>query len=503
MPFRLSSLSLHHASILLIVFLEYLQTIMVSFASSYISGGVDAAPEEFSLAAACYATVAVVVILAHRWLVQQLGYRRMLRLSLLAFAAGALVCACCNSVSGLILGRMIQASGGAAFFTASRVQVLHYQGRERIPALLSMPVGITLASALAPMLAASLVSNYSWRALFWVMLPLTLLVDQVVARAVPEREPVENEQPDQLHPWGILLLTLGVFMLQFVLERARFDLFADTLPLCIGALLALGLLLAYVRHDWRHRTPLISYAQFSSYHYWFGLGMYFFGYMVISTSNYILPLFMVQGLGFAVQTTGWMLGLTSLAGMVTIFLHFGLMTRWPSMKRYLQLSLLSLLLFGWVASGFTQEVTLWYIGASLLLLNAWFMPFALGTAAAATFRGINDKVFTHAYQVKNSMREVANALGVSVATIVVQMRSSLHYSRLAESTASIYPAYGNPGSPNDPWGLLDHPAPSALSRLSSEISRQATMMACQDYFWGLCAIAVISAVLLLMQRRLA
>jgi len=503
MSFRLSSLSLHHASILLIVFLEYLQTIMVSFASSYISGGVDAAPEEFSLAAACYATVAVVAILAHRWLVQQLGYRRLLRLSLLAFAAGAVVCALSDSVTQFIMGRMIQACGGAAFFTASRVQVLHYQGRDRIPAMLSMPVGITLASALAPILASWLVGGYSWRALFWVMLPFTLIVDQVVAHAVPEREPVENEHPDQLHPWGILALTLGVFMLQFVLERSRYDLFSDFLPLFIGTVLAVGLLLGYLWHDWQSASPLITYAQFSSYRYWLGLCMYFFGYLVISTSNYILPLFMVQGLGFAVQTTGWALGLSSLSGLVALSIHFRLMMRWPMLKPYLLVSLLSLFCFGWLTSRFSEEVTLLHIGGVLLLLNGVFMPFALGTAAAGTFRGISDKVFTHAYQVKNSMREVANAMGISLATIIVQMRGNLHYSRLAESTTSIYPNYGNAGSPTDPWGLLDHPSTSALARLSTEVSRQSTLLACQDYFWGLCLVAVVSAVLLSMQKRLA
>jgi MFS family permease len=502
MSSRSAPFSLHHASIVLVVFLEYLQTIMVSFASSYISGGIDAAPEEFSLAAACYATVAVVMILAHRWLVQQLGYRRMLRLSLLTFGLGALVCALSDSVPVFVLGRMIQASGGAAFFTASRVQALHYQGKNRVPALLCLPAGIVLASAIAPVLAAFLVNTFSWRALFWVMLPLTLWVDQLVACAVPDHEPVENEQPDQLHPWGILALTLGVFVLQFVLERSRFDLFDHSVPLYLGGVAACVLLVTYLWHDWHRTTPLISYAQFSSYRYWFGLCIYGFGYLVISSSNYILPVFMVQGLGFAVQTTGWMLGLSSLIGLLTVPLHFRLMMRWPFMRPYLMISMVMLALFGWLGSRFSQEVPLSAIGAVLLVLNGLFMPFALGTAAAGTFRGINEKVFTHAYQVKNSMREVANATGVSIATVLLQMRESLHSSRLAETTASIQPGYGASGSGPDPWSLLDHPGTAALARLASEISRQSVLMACQDYFWGLCALALCAMLLVGVGRRL-
>jgi DHA2 family multidrug resistance protein len=502
MPFRLSSLSPHHATIFLLVFLEYLQSVMVSFSSSYISGGVSAAPEEFSLAAACYATVAVVVILSHRWLVQQLGYRALLRLSLLLFAVGAVLCARCDSVGGLIIGRMVQACGGAAFFTASRVQVLHYQGKERLLALLSMPMGITLGSALAPVLAAYLIGHFNWRAIFWVMLPLTFLVDRVVAHAVPESEPVENEQPDQLHPWSILLLTLGVFMLLFVLERARFDLFDHELSLLTATVVAIGFLLVYLRHEWRRPARLITYEDFSSNRYWLGLCLYFFGYVVVSANNYILPLFLVQGLGFAVQSTGWALGLSGLISVLVVPLQMWVMMKKPFLKPHVLTGLLSLGCFGWLASRFSQDVTLVNVGAVLMLLNGVFMSMILGAAAAGTFRGIQDKVFTHAYQVKNSMREIANAIGVSLATILVQMRSTLHFNRLAESTGSVFPLYGNAGAEADPWNLLQAPGQAVLQRLSLEMTRQSVLMACQDFFWLLCLVGLLGAGWMFVQRRL-
>jgi MFS transporter, DHA2 family, multidrug resistance protein len=503
MSSRSPGLSLHHLSILSIVFLEYLQTIMVSFASQYISGGIDASPEEFSLAGASYAAVAVLTILSHRWLVRRLGYRQLLRLSLLSFAGGAAVCALSDTVPMFIAGRMLAATGGAAFFTASRVQVLHYTGKARLPALLAMPIGITLASALAPMLAAALVSLYTWRALFWVMLPLAALVDRIVALAVPQREPVEDEQPDRLHPWGILCLSCGMFMLQFVLERSRYDLFGHPLSLLLLSTVSVSVLLLYFWQEWRSDVPLISYASFASYRYWQGLAVYGFGYLVISSCNVILPIFMVQGLGFALQTTGWVIGLSSLAGIVSLFVHMRLMMRWPFLRRWLAVGFLSLLAFGLAAGALSQEVTLGRIGLILLLLNAVFMPFSLGTAAAGTFRGVNEKVFTHAYQVKNSMREVANATGLSIATILIQMRGTLHYSRLAEHTAELTPWYGGLGSAPDPWGLLSHPGLSDLARLSAEISRQSTLMACQDYFRGLCFVAALALSALLIQRRLA
>ncbi|MTD33175.1 MFS transporter [Paludibacterium denitrificans] len=496
-----SRLSLHHVSIAMIVMLEYLQTIMVAFASSYISGGIDAAPEEFSLAAACYAAVAVVMILSHRWLVQQFGYRTMLRLSLLSFGIGALMCGCANNVPEFIVGRMVQAVGGAAFFTASRVQILHYQGKARIPAMLAMPVGIIFGSGLAPVLAAFMVENYSWRGMFLIMVPLALLVDIVVARAVPEREPVENEQPDELHPRGVLMLAGGIFLLQFALERARFDLFSNGLHLWALGFFAVAILLGTLWHEWRRETPLISYREFTSERYVLGLSVYCFGYLIVSACNYILPVFMVQGLGIAVQNTGLLMGLSTLIGVPVAFGHLKLMMRWPYIKYYLLCGLGLLLIFGVMMERLSEDVPLATMVIPVMLLSGLFMPLVLGTAAAGTFRGVEEKVFTHAYQVKNAMREVANSMGLSWATIILQMRSNLHYHRLAESTGQMSPWYGGAGVGADPWGLLTNPSSSSLAQLGVALTRQSTLMACQDFFWGVGMVALLAAVLVAWQRR--
>jgi MFS family permease len=403
----------------------------------------------------------------------------------LTFALGALVCANADSVGWFIAGRMLAATGGGAFFTAARVQVLHHEGPARIPALFAVPIGITLASAAAPWLASWLVTQSSWRALFWIMLPLTALVERLVAYTVPQREPVPPPGADKIHPVGIVLLTLGIFSLQFMLERARYDLFGHGQAVLAGTVGAAILLFGYLWHEWRNPRPLIRYRRFASTSYWLGISIYAMGYLVVSGCNYILPLFMVQGLGFALQNTGGIMGISSLLGLPIVFLHFYSMRRWPSMRAFLRIGMLLLALFAWLGIRLSPDATLWHIALALVALNALFLPIMLGTAAASTFRGIPDTAFSHAYQVKNAMREIANALGISIATIVVQMRTSLHYSRLAESTA-------------EPWRLGDTDL-AGLTRLAGEISRQSTFMACQDYFVCLGVLAAIG--LLVLQKR--
>jgi DHA2 family multidrug resistance protein len=104
---------------------------MISFASGHISGGIGAAPKEFSLAAATYAGAAILMIWRHRWLAEHLSYRSFVRLSLALFVIGAVLCAAAGNTDEFIAGRFVQALGGSAFFTAARTQVNRFEGAER------------------------------------------------------------------------------------------------------------------------------------------------------------------------------------------------------------------------------------------------------------------------------------------------------------------------------------------------------------------------------------
>ncbi|WP_174875716.1 MFS transporter [Vogesella oryzae] len=456
----------HHLAIALIVLLEYLQSVMVAFGSHAVSQGVGATPQQFSLAAAGYAAVAVLMILCHRWLVQRLGYRSMLRWSLLAFGAGALLSALAASPAAFIAARMVQALGGAAFFTASRVQIMHYRGPQRLQAMLFLPVGIMLGSGLAPILAALLLALAGWQALFLIMLPLVWLADLVVRSAVPEHEPVENERPDRLHPRGIALLAGGVFLLQFVLERARFELWTRGASLWALGGVACVLLLLYLRHEWRRRVPLVPYRHFASERYLWGMAVYGIGYLVVSGSAYVLPLYMAQGLGMDQLHSGIWLSVTGLLALPFAIFHLMLMVRWPHVRRYLSAGALMLAAAALLLAQVGPDSPPWLLVAGLLLLHSLFMPFFLGTTAAATFSLVDEKVFSHAYQVKNAMREIANAVGLSWGVIIMQQRSMTHAAELPAS------------------------APAQLVLQSG-----------QDYFWLLALLALVLATFLRLQRR--
>ncbi|MCH8179984.1 MAG: MFS transporter [Proteobacteria bacterium] len=486
-----------------LVWLEYLQSVMASFASVHIRGGIGAAPEEFSLAAAAYAAVAIVMLFKHRVWVQRFGYRPFIRVSLGFFALGALLTGLAHDVPGYMAGRMVQAIGGSALFTGARVQVQHHTGTDRRTALMCFAIGIFLGAGLAPLVAAHMLEDWGWRSVFLVMVPMTAGVAWLVEYAMPGHEPIEHEQVGRVHAGATLALVAAAFLLQFVLERLPYDVFASAGWLCALGLPALAGVAWFLWHDSARHDGLIPYRHFVDGRFLIGLSVYFFCYVVSAVASYMTPVFLVTGLGFAVTSSGWLLGATSLCGLLVMSVHFKLVQHHRHLKHYLWVALAALCLHGGWMSAMSSEVTQAQLFVPLLLFNGVFVAVAQGTAAMGTFRNVDEKVFSQAYQVKNAMRELANATGVSVATVVLQMRSTLHYERLAEGTAAISPWYAGDGS--DPLLLQAGHAMSAqaLQGLAGLASQQATLMACTDFYWGLSVVAVVAAAVLACQRKFA
>jgi MFS family permease len=100
-----------------------------------------------------------------------------------------------------------------------------------------------MGAGLAPLLAAHLLEAWGWRSVFLVMVPLTALVAWLVEYATPDHEPVEHDNPGQVHAGGTLAL-------QFALERVRFDMFGASTAMWVLALLALVALGFLFVHGW-------------------------------------------------------------------------------------------------------------------------------------------------------------------------------------------------------------------------------------------------------------
>ena len=193
-----------------------------------------------------------------------LGRRRVLLAGLGLFAVASLAGGLASSEGLLIAARAVQGLGGALLSPAALaiVTVTFPAGRERNTALGIWGALAGLGGTLGVILGGVLVDSLGWEAIFYVNVPIALLVILAAPRFVPESK-AEGIGTKSFDALGAILGTTGVLALVFGVIR--------TGPLGWGAPEVLGafaasvlLLMGFVAHERRVAEPLVPLRLFGS-----------------------------------------------------------------------------------------------------------------------------------------------------------------------------------------------------------------------------------------------
>ena len=192
----------------------------------------------------------------------RLGRRRIFQLGLVVFSLGSLLCGLAPSLGTLVAARVLQAIGGSMLnpVAMSIIRNVFEDPRERAMAIGVWGAVFGLSAALGPVLGGALVDAFSWRAVFFVNVPIGLLAIGLTALHVPESR---AEHPRRLDPVGQLLVIAGLAALTFAIiegPRAGWT-SAQTLGVFALAGACLVLLIPY---ELRRREPLLDMRFFTS-----------------------------------------------------------------------------------------------------------------------------------------------------------------------------------------------------------------------------------------------
>ncbi|GAA3082090.1 hypothetical protein GCM10020000_80050 [Streptomyces olivoverticillatus] len=150
-----------------------------------------------------------------------LGRRKVYLLSLAVFGGSSLLCAVAPDLGLLIAARGLQGVGGAAMFVASMALLgTTYDGKDRGTAMGVWSAVIGAAAAVGPIFGGLLTQAMSWRAIFYVNIPISLLTILLTKACFEESRPLEGARVDLA---GILTFALSCGSLTYALIRAGDD----------------------------------------------------------------------------------------------------------------------------------------------------------------------------------------------------------------------------------------------------------------------------------------
>lgn len=494
-------------TIFLLTATEYLQSGMIAFGAGPIMGEIGAAPEEFSLASAIYACVAVGAIAKQRWFVERLGWRRFVLCALACFVCGAVICATSESFHQFLLGRVVMALGGATFMTSARLLVnLFPPSPARFTGIKFFASALAVGSSSAAFLASVAVGYDGWQWIFGLLIALAVVVAILCLVCLPAEVP-PHELRSQSHPVLLMALVAGTFFVLYAFQRSYYDFYSDVTMLAAAAGLGALALGGFVVGMHGGERPLLHLRAMRSSRLWSGVALFTFCYALMGATNYMLPQVLQRGLGNAWAAIGPVQAAGLAATILTWAVMAQLLPKRSAAKKYYLVGFLALALFGWRVAGLSPDADLWTDFVPALACYGMFIMLVLATTAMHTFREVqhHETVFSHAQQLKNMLAQFGSSLGIAIATATLQHRTAAHYTALDARFAAGDPAYAQALHALTA-ALAQHgaaqPAAMAGATLAQMLGQQATLLAGLDYFQAVGCIGLVGAVVMVGQRVL-
>jgi EmrB/QacA subfamily drug resistance transporter len=198
-----------------------------------------------------YTLLLAALILVGGSLGDHYGRRRVFAGGVLVFTVASIWCGLAPGVGQLIAARAVQGIGGALLVPSSLAIInATFGDAERGRAIGTWSGFTAITSALGPVLGGFLVEQLSWRWVFFINVPLALVVLAIVFLRVPESR--DHTASNRLDWTGAVLATVGLGALVFGLIEAGLRGLGD--PLVLGSI-AIGIVVFGAFLVWEARSP--------------------------------------------------------------------------------------------------------------------------------------------------------------------------------------------------------------------------------------------------------
>jgi EmrB/QacA subfamily drug resistance transporter len=238
----------------------FLDSTVVNVALPAIADGLDAGLAGQQWVVEAYMLTLVALLLVGGSLGDQFGRRRMFVFGLIAFGATSVLCAVAPTVEILIAARALQGVAGALLVPGSlAIVAATFEGAARGKAVGTWTAWTGIATVIGPAGGGALIGLTSWRAIFWVNLPLIALTVALTLHSVKE-----SRDPDAFRgiDWtGIALSAAGLGGPVFALIEQPARGWGD--PLVWASFIA-GIIcfVLFVLHEMRARHPMLDLGLF-------------------------------------------------------------------------------------------------------------------------------------------------------------------------------------------------------------------------------------------------
>jgi EmrB/QacA subfamily drug resistance transporter len=245
------------------------------------------------------------------------GRRRIFLIGVALFAAASAACGFAADIKQLIIARAVQGLGAALLVPGSLAIISSsFSDNERGRAIGTWSAFSAITTGIGPVMGGWLIEHVSWRAVFFINLPLAVLIILISLRHVGESSDKDNTRIDWL---GTILAATGLGALVYgLIESSRLG-FADRSVMTV--LIAAGvLLIAFLLIEGRISQPMLPLTLFRVRTFAGANLLTFLLYAALGGTMFFLPLNLIQVQHYSATAAG--------AAMLPFILIMSALSRW-------------------------------------------------------------------------------------------------------------------------------------------------------------------------------
>ena len=358
------------------------------------------------------------------WGLQRFGGKRLWMFALTVFLVGSIGASLAWNADSLIAWRVVQGAGGGLMLPVMVTLIMQAAGGKalgRTVTLVALPA--LLGPILGPLAGGAILTELSWRFMFWVNVPFCVIGLILAARMLPA-DTISPVRP-KLDIWGFALLTPGVAAMVLGLSNAGRSAGFGHGDVIIPLVLGVVLVAAFCGYALRRSDPLANIRLLARRPVASASAVLFFSGFSLYGAMLLLPLFYQEARGTTALGAGLMLipqGLGTLA------------SRGVAGKLTDRIGARPIAVAGFVIVALsTLPFALAGTGTSSWLLAFWLLVRGFGLGAvtipviAVAYQGLDKAEISHSSVLTRISQQIGGSFGTAVLAVILESALAAHH----------------------------------------------------------------------------
>ncbi|MCL6454507.1 MAG: DHA2 family efflux MFS transporter permease subunit [Alicyclobacillus sp.] len=413
-----------------------------------------------------------------------------------SFTIGSFICSIAPTFPVMLIGRIVQAAGAGVMMPLMMTVVLNlYPPETRGKSMGTIGIAMFFAPAVGPTLSGWMIDHWSWRLLFWVVIPLALI--DIVLAFIFLRNVTERSRPS-FDAWGFITSTIGFGALLYGFSEAGNKGWGAG-PVRLGLIVGVIFIVLFVVRELTAARPMLNLRVFR-------YGMFSLSAAVSSVVNMAMfggalltPIYIQNVRGFTPLESGLLL----LPGAIVM----GIMS--PVSGALLdRIGIRPLAIVGLVITTVTTyffarlTMTTSYGHVMMLYTIRMFgMSFLAMTIMTFGLNHIPRELNSHGTAASNQVRMMAGSIGTALLVTIMTNRTNVHYAHMADWMSLLNPQFSSTinsmtGAVAQALGQTTQTAQGVVAQMVYGLTMQrATVAGINDAYFVAAGIALLALIM--------